>query len=54
MKKKLGFFALLSALILPLSISAKTITADTTLTEDVKDGISCINTLLLYTLTPYT
>lgn len=39
MKKKLGFFALLSALILPLSISAKTITADTTLTEDVKDGI---------------
>ena len=39
MKKRLGFFALLTALVLPLSISAKTITADTTLTEDVNDGI---------------
>ena len=39
MKKRLGVFALLATLVLPISISAKTITADTTLTEDVKDGI---------------
>lgn len=39
MKKRLGFFALLSALVLPLSISAKTLDKDTTLAEDVNDGI---------------
>lgn len=39
MKKRLGFFALLSALVLPLSISAMTLDKDTTLTDNVNDGI---------------
>ncbi len=39
MKKKLGFLALISALVLPLSINAQEITKDTTLTKEVTDGI---------------
>lgn len=39
MKKKLGFLALISALVLPLSINAQVITKDTTLTKEVTDGI---------------
>lgn len=39
MKRRLGFFALIATLILPISVSAKTIETDTILSEDVKDGI---------------
>lgn len=39
MRKKIGFLALLSVLVLPISISAKTLDKDITLTEDVNDGI---------------